>query len=388
MTAPRLFFVAAEPSGDLLASEVIEVIKAREPGVSIAGIGGEEMAAHGIRSAIDTRPLAVLGFWEGVKAWRTAVKLAEAAVDEIILAAPQTVILVDSWGFMLRLAQRLRRRAPHIRLIKLVGPQVWASRPGRAKTLAATVDHLLCVHDIEEPFYSPYGLATTVIGNPALSRTQKGDGAGFRALMGIGEDEQMLLVLPGSRASEITRVAPALIEAAKQLKENFPSLQVVISPARSIAAQFEASFPGVSDWARLSAGRETRYDAMAAADLALACSGTVTSELAVQDTPMIVAYKTGWITWGLARGFLYKKKHITLLNIISDDREIVPEFFQNHMQPDLIAAKAAEWLSSPDMLATQRQAQADALARMQRGERKAAEIAADIILQEAMNVSK
>ena len=163
MTAPRLFFVAAEPSGDLLASEVIDVIRAREPGAFIAGIGGEEMAAHGVRSAIDTGPLAVLGLWEGVKAWRTAVKLADAAVDEIIRAAPDKVILVDSWGFMLRVAQRLRKQAPHIRLIKLVGPQVWASRPGRARTLAATVDHLLCLHDIEEPFYQPYGLATTVI---------------------------------------------------------------------------------------------------------------------------------------------------------------------------------------------------------------------------------
>ncbi len=388
MTAPRLFFVAAEPSGDLLASEVIEAIKLREPDIFIAGIGGEEMAAQGIVSAIDTRPLAVLGLWEGLKTWRIAVKLADAAVDRIIRAAPQTVILVDSWGFMLRVAQRLRRRAPHIRLIKLVGPQVWASRPSRAKTLAATVDHLLCLHDIEEPFYKPYGLATTVIGNPALSRTKQGDGAGFRALMGIDEDKHMLLVLPGSRPSEIVRVAPALIDAAKQLKVKFPSLQIVISPARSVAAQFETSFPGVSEWAKISTGRETRYDAMAAADLALACSGTVTSELAVQGTPMIVAYKTGWITWGLARGFLYKKTHITLLNIISDDREIVPEFVQSRMQPDLIAGKAAEWLSSPDLLCAQRQAQASALSRMTGGQRKCADIAADIILQVPSSVPK
>ena len=198
--------------------------------------------------------------------------------------------------------------------------------------------------------------------------------------MGIGADEQTLLVLPGSRPSEITRVAPALIEAAKKLKDKFPSLQIVISPARSVAAQFETSFPGVSEWAKISTGRETRYDAMAAADLALACSGTVTSELAVQGTPMIVAYKTGWITWALARGFLYKKTHITLLNIISDDQEIVPEFVQSRMQPELIAGKAAEWLSSPDLLARQRNAQSQALARMGQGGGMSAEIAADIVL--------
>ncbi|MEQ8299188.1 MAG: lipid-A-disaccharide synthase [Hyphomonas sp.] len=383
MTSPRLYFVAAESSGDLLAREVIDRIKTKQPDVHVSGIGGGEMASVGIISPIDISPLSVLGLFEGLKAYGTVVKLADIAADAIIADAPDVVILVDSWGFMLRVAQRLRERAPHIRLVKLIGPQVWATRPGRAKTLAATVDHLLCMHEIEAPFYEPYGLKTTVVGNPALSRHQWGKPDAFRSAHGISPDAQTILVLPGSRRSEIKRVAPALVEAARILKDSDPDRKIIMAPAASVAAEFEEAFPDVSNWATISTDPSERYDAMAAADLALACSGTVTSEVAMQGTPMIVAYKTGWITWSLARGFLYQKQHITLLNIISDDQEIVPEFIQTQQKPDLIAARALYWLTNPDVLAEQRAAQQIALSRMKEGDRDAAEIAADVILEEA-----
>ncbi|MBU1289565.1 MAG: lipid-A-disaccharide synthase [Alphaproteobacteria bacterium] len=383
MTAPRLYFVAAEASGDLLAREVIEAIRARQPDVQVSGIGGAEMASLGIMSPLDISPLSVLGLLEGLKAYGTVVKLADVAADAIIADAPDAVILVDSWGFMLRVAQRVRARAPHIKLVKLIGPQVWATRAGRAKTLAATVDHLLCMHEIEAPFYEPFGLKTTVIGNPALSRHQWGDRTRFRMAQGISEAAQVVLVLPGSRSSEIKRVAPALVEAARILKDSDPDRTIVMAPAANVAAQFAQAFPDVTDWATVSTNPAERYDAMAAADLALACSGTVTSELAMQGTPMIVAYKTGWVTWSLARGVLYKKRHITLLNIVSDDQEIVPEFVQTEQKPELIAARALHWLTDAGALAEQRAKQQIALSRMKEGDRDAAEIAAEVILEEA-----
>jgi lipid-A-disaccharide synthase len=324
-----------------------------------------------------------LGFAEGIRAYGTVVKLADAAADAIIAFQPDAVVLVDSWGFMLRVAQRVRARAPDIKLIKLIGPQVWATRPGRAKTLAATVDHLLCMHDMEAPYYEPFGLPTTVIGNPALSRNTPGDGQKFRAARGIGKDERICLVLPGSRRSELAKVAPALLEAAKQVAAAVPGVRIIVSPAANMAEAFDEAFPDVSGWAEVLRAPEERYDAMAAADLALACSGTVTSELARQGTPMIVAYRTGWLTWALARGLLYKKQHITLLNIVSDDQEIVPEFVQTRQKPELIAETAIKWLKYPELMDTQRQAQKEALARMQGGGHSSAEIAADAILSVA-----
>ena len=232
MTAPRLYFVAAESSGDLLAREVISTIRAKQPDVHVSGIGGAEMASVGIVSPIDISPLSVLGLFEGLRAYGTVVKLADIAADAIIADAPDVVVLVDSWGFMLRVAQRVRAQAPHIRLVKLIGPQVWATRPGRAKTLAATVDHLLCMHEIEAPFYEPFGLKTTVIGNPALSRHQWGERDVFRKAHGISEEAQVVLVLPGSRSSEIKRVAPALVEAARIIKESDPDAGNHYCPGR------------------------------------------------------------------------------------------------------------------------------------------------------------
>lgn len=375
--------VAAETSGDLLAREVVEDIRRRNPDAHISGIGGGELASVGIESAIDISPLSILGFVEGLRAYDDVVRLADAAADAIIADDPDVVVLVDSWGFMLRVAQRVRLRAPSIRLVKLVGPQVWATRPGRAKTLASVVDHLLCIHDLEVPFYEPFGLKTTVIGNPAISRHVQGNGSSFRAGQSIPEDTKLVLVLPGSRPSEIKRVAPELVSAAKALKSNDPNLKIVFMPASNVATQFREDFPGVASWSIVSSDPGARYDAMAAANLALACSGTVTTELAMQDTPMIVAYKTGWITWALARGLLYSKTHITLLNIVSDDQEVVPEFVQTRLKSDLIAAAAQDWLTDPDKLSAQLDRQRIALDRMKEGDRDASEIAAGVILDEA-----
>lgn len=383
MSAPRIYMVAAETSGDLLAREVVEDIRRRNPDAHISGIGGGELASVGIESAIDISPLSILGFVEGLRAYGDVVRLADAAADAIIADDPDVVVLVDSWGFMLRVAQRVRLRAPNIRLVKLVGPQVWATRPGRAKTLASVVDHLLCIHDLEVPFYEPFGLKTTVIGNPAISRHVQGNGSSFRAGQSIPEDTKLVLVLPGSRPSEIKRVAPELVSAAQALKSNDPNLKIVFMPASNVATQFREDFPGIASWSIVSSNPGARYDAMAAADLALACSGTVTTELAMQDTPMIVAYKTGWITWALARGLLYSKTHVTLLNIVSDDQPIVPEFVQTQQKADLIAAAAQDWLTDPDKLLAQLNRQRIALDRMKEGDRDASEIAAGVILDEA-----
>lgn len=380
MTAPRLFFVAAEPSGDLLARETVEWVNKVHPDVELAGIGGAELEKVGINSPIDIAPLSILGLFEGLKAYGTVVELADKAADAIIAFKPDAVILVDSWGFMLRVAQRIRKRDPNIKLIKLVGPQVWATRPGRAKTLAATVDHLICIHEMEAPYYAPHGLPVTVMGNPALSRTKKGDGDAFRDKLGVATDDPVLLVLPGSRPSEIKRVAPVLIEAAWLLKTSNSALKVVAAPAPAVRTQFLEAFPGLEKWAHITDETDRSADIMSAADLALACSGTVTSELAVQGTPFLVGYKTGWITWALARYLLYKPKHITLLNIAADDTEIAPEYLQTKFRAEAIAERAGDLLSDDQARDVQTEAQNKALSQMGERDEPAAKIAAQSIL--------
>jgi lipid-A-disaccharide synthase len=387
MSAPHLYFVAAEASGSRLALEVIREVQSQRPDVRVSGIGGSVLAEAGISSPVDVAPLSVLGFFEGLRAYNDVVRLADAACTEIIRAAPQVVVLVDSWGFMLRLAQRLRSAAPDIRLIKLIGPQVWATRPGRARTLAATVDHLLCMYDLEVPYYEAFGLHTTVIGNPALHRGH-GDRGRFRAAYGLEPDEQAVLILPGSRISEIRRVSPAMVEAAGLIRQANPGTRLFALPAGGVRQQFQAQLASGPAGITLLEDEQERFHAMAGADAVIACSGTVTSEVAMQGTPMVVCYRTGWITWALARGLLYKRRHITLLNILNDDREVVPEFVQTSLRPEGIARTVSGWLRDPEMLRQQRQRQSEALARLAQSETPAARLAAGAILAQLAQATR
>ncbi|WP_018147187.1 lipid-A-disaccharide synthase [Henriciella marina] len=377
--ASDIFLVAAEASGDLLAAEIVDELHRKQPGLRLNAIGGEHLAARGLVSPIDVAPLSVVGLLEGLRIYREVVALADAAADAIIEAAPHTVALVDSWGFTLRVAQRVRRRAPAIRLVKIVGPQVWATRPGRAKTLAEAVDHLVCIHEMEVPFYEPFGLPVTVMGNPALSRGQKGDALAGREALGV-DSGPILLVLPGSRQSEIDNVAPTLLEAARSVKDERPDVNIIIQPASNIRTYFVEKYGDVGDWAMLAPAYAERSNVMSAATYALACSGTVTSELAVQKTPFLAGYHTGWITWALARFLLFKPTHITLLNIAADDTEVIPEFVQTKFQPAAIAAEALRMLGDEDARLNQVEAQKKALARMGEGDLQSAQIAAQVLL--------
>lgn len=370
----RVFIVAAEASGDALAADLIVALRARDPALSFGGVGGAAMAAAGVASAVAISDLAVLGFVEGLKAYGRVVKRADETADAAAAFNPDVVVLVDSWGFTLRVAQRLRARLPLAKLVKYVGPQVWATRPGRAKTLAATVDHLICIHAFEAPFYAPYGLPVTVAGNPAFGRFKQGDGVAFRARHVIG-DAPLLLVLPGSRASEIRRVGPALWEAAARLKKTRLNLRMAIVAAREVSDAARAQAPLDA----LIVDETEKEDAFAAATAALAASGTVTTELALQGAPVVVAYKLGWITWALARLFLLRTRFVTLMNVAAN-REIAPELLQTKMTPARLEAAVAALIDDSAARARQIAAQNTALEAMGRGAPPAADIAADCIL--------
>ncbi|MEL6285367.1 MAG: lipid-A-disaccharide synthase [Pseudomonadota bacterium] len=375
----RIHFTAAEASGDLLGREVIEALRLKAPEMEIAGIGGTEMAAVGVSSSIDLSPLSVIGIVEGIRAYGDVKRLVGEVADAIIAYQPDAAVLIDSWGFTIRLAKELRRRAPHIRLVKLVGPQVWASRPGRAKKIAANYDHLLAISPMELPHYEGTGLTPTVIGAPAMSRSYTGDGPEFRDSHAIAADAPLLLVLPGSRPSEIRRVAPVLVAAAERCKAAVPALEVVATPATGVSEAFRAQF-GALDWLRTVDAGDRRYDAMAAADVALACSGTVTSEVAIQGTALVVGYKLGWITWAILRSGLYRRKTITMLNIAAGDQQIAPEFIQLDFTPEKLATAVLARLENPDLATSQVAAQTEALGLMGFGGRPAAEVAAEAIL--------
>jgi lipid-A-disaccharide synthase len=375
-----IFLVAAEDSGDAIGADVVDALRAADPSVLISGIGGERMRARGASSDVDMSGLAVLGLVEGLKAYGRVKQAVEDAADVIAKADPDSVVLIDSWGFMWRLARALKLRGARAKRIKLIGPQVWATRPGRARVLAQWVDHLLCIHPFEQPFYVKWGLPTTVIGNPALHRLPKGDSAGFRQRHGIPVDAQVLGLLPGSRPAEMRRVAPTLFDAVGLSLAAAPGARVICMAAPSAATEVERQVGEQPYPVIIVRDEAEKADAYAAMTVAIACSGTVTTELAAQGAAVVTGYRLGWITWGLLRAFLFKSRYSALVNVAAN-REVIPEFIQTRFRAELIAKSAIDLLSHPDVLRAQQEGQREAIRIMSADGVPAAVVSAETILK-------
>ncbi len=361
----RIFLVAGETSGDALGAEIIEPLREKFGGnVEFFGIGGPAMAARGIDSPIHISQLSVLGYIEGLLAWRRIVKLAQSAALYADECSADIVILIDSWGFTLRVARAVRAIRPEALLVKYVGPQVWASRPGRAKTLGQAVDHLLTIHPFDAPYYETESLPITFVGNPVLSRYRPGDGAALRKSLNIAENAQILLVLFGSRSAEFSRLHEPFAEAVHRLRKRHPDLVVLCPLSRAIGTQVRAAAtddPRLQDMIFLDEEKNT--DVFAAADLALACSGTVTTELAAARVPMVVGYKIGQLSWALLKTFFLKTRFVTLVNMASD-KMIVPEFLQNNCQPGALYVALEQLLGNKKERDTQKKSLAVAIKKM------------------------
>ncbi|QUD90629.1 lipid-A-disaccharide synthase [Phenylobacterium montanum] len=370
--------VAAEASGDVLGAGLARALKARLGEVRFVGVGGEKMAAEGVESPFDIRDLSILGLLEGLLAYPRVVKRADETCALAMRDKPDIAVLIDSWGFTLRVAQRLKKAMPGLPVVKYVGPQVWASRPGRARTLAATVDHLMSIHAFDAPYFEAEGLKTSFVGNPTLARDFAGaDGERLRRNLGMAPDAQVLLMLPGSRPSEIKRVMPPFEEAARLLKAQRPGLEVVIPAATTVAEAVRARAAALPFPVHVLEGDEARYDAMKAATVALACSGTVTTELALAGCPMVVGYRLGHITYAIALR-LIRTPYITLLNIAAGE-PVAPEFIQGRCNGPELAKALALRLDDPTFRAGQIAAQNAALARMGRGGPDPSERAAEVV---------
>jgi lipid-A-disaccharide synthase len=373
-----VMLVAAEASGDERGAGLARALKRRlGEGVRFVGVGGERMAAEGVASPFDITQLSILGLLEGLLAYPRVVRRAD---DTAALAArerPDVAVLIDSWGFTLRVAARLRRLDRDLPLIKYVGPQVWASRPGRARTLARAVDHLLAIHAFDAPYFEAEGLPVTFVGNSALTLDfSLADPDRLRAQIGAQPGQPILLVLPGSRPSEIDRVLPPFADAVARLKAERPELQVVIPAAPTVAGMVKARAAG---WAHVVEGDTAKLDAMKAATVALACSGTVTTQLALAGVPMVVAYRIGAVTYAILKG-LIRTPYATLFNIAAG-AEVAPELIQDACNGPALAAEIARRLDDEALRLAQIRAQYAALDKMGRGGPDPDDAAAEAVLQ-------
>lgn len=376
----KIMLVAAEASGDVLGAGLIEALKARRGDqVSFVGVGGPRMIEQGVKSPFDIADLSIFGVVEALLAYGRVKKRVAETVALAVAEKPDAVVLIDSWGFTIRVAQQLRKVMPDLPLIKYVAPQVWASRPGRAKVLAGTVDHLLALYPIDAPWFEKQGLATTVVGSQALHiDMSQANGPQFRAERGISPQAPLLLVMPGSRPREIERMTPVYEETVKRLKASVPGLEIAVVAAGTVA---EAVTSRVASWPfRAHLVVETaKYDAMQAANVALATSGTVSTEIALAGTPMVIAYKIDNLSYRLMKP-LVTAKYFTILNLAADEM-IAPECIQFEATADHLVAAVEPLLLQPQKAMDQAQHQTAVLDKMGRGGPNPSDLAADAVLK-------
>lgn len=361
-----VMLVATEASGDDRGAGLAAALRDRlGDGVRFVGAGGQKMAAEGVESIFDISELSILGVVDALAIYRRAMQLVDQTVELAVRERPDVVVLIDSWAFSLRVANRIRKRIPGLPLVKYVAPQVWAWRRGRAKVLARSVDHLLSIHTFDAPYFEAEGLPTTFVGNAALGVDfHDADGDRLRRELGISPVSEILLVLPGSRPSEIRRVLPPFADAVAQLQRDRPDLQVIIPAAPTVAAAVRSA---VEIWPKkpfIVEGDRAKYDAMKAATVALACSGTVTIELALAGCPMVIAYKIDALTYALVNWLV--RRPITLFNIAAKTM-VAPEFIQEDCTGQKLAEAVVARLADPGLRETQAAKQLAALDIMGRG---------------------
>ncbi len=321
------------------------------------------MAAQGLKSLFPLDDTAVMGLREVVPRIPAILRRVRQASDAALRSRPDAVVLIDSPDFTHRIAQRIKRIDPSIRTVNYVAPQVWASRSYRARKMARYFDLVLALLPFEVPFFEAHGLHAIFVGHPVVERAARMTGGeALRGKLGIAADAPVLAVLPGSRLSEVKLLLPRFREAVGIVARAIPNLVCVLPTVPHVRAAVRAM---TKDWPAVLHILETdaeKFAAFAAADVALAASGTVTAELALAGTPMVAAYRLGWLTFALARPFI-RVRYITLVNIVLD-RAAVPEFIQQDCTGAALAKGVLSLLRDPEARDRRRRDLAEAMVKL------------------------
>ncbi len=329
----KLFLIAGEPSGDNLGGALMAGLRDLVPAMEFRGVGGPAMQAQGLESRFPMEELAVMGIWEVLPKYRALkariAETARAVADE----RPDALITIDSPDFCLRVAREARRLNPDLRTIHYVAPSVWAWRPGRAKKMAEVIDHVLAILPFEPPLMRAAGMTCDFVGHPIVSEpvASAAEAAAFRETHGIAPEQPLILCLPGSRRGEVSRLGPRFDEALMRLRDRVPEIRVVIPTVRGVSGLVRDMAKRWPTAPVVVESPEERRAAFAAADLALAASGTVSLDLAANDVPMVIGYDVAPLSRLIIR-LLLKTDTVTLVNLVSDTR-VVPEFLGANCEP-------------------------------------------------------
>ena len=381
----KVFLIAGELSGDRLGAALMAGLKDLHQGdIDFRGVGGPLMAEEGLTSQFPMDELSVMGIAEVLPKYFHLKRRIKETAQAILDWKPDVLITIDSPDFCLRVAKLVRESAS-IRTVHYVAPTVWAWRPGRAEKMAKHIDQVLALLPFEPPYMEAAGMRCDFVGHPvvneALADQPRVDA--FRASLPGQPEDPVVLVLPGSRRSEVTRLLPIFKDVVARMQSQRADLRFALPVAPSVAAMVREMTAGVTgltliDPTGLSVqdGLMAKRAGFQAADVALAASGTVSLELAAAQTPMVIAYDVSWLSRQIFKRML-KIDTVTLVNLVSDTR-VVPEFISENCDPALIAPAVLDLLKSPQ---AQTQALVVTMERLGRGDKDPGLRAARAVLE-------
>ncbi len=353
----KVFVIAGEASGDKLGAALMAGLKELRPDVTFDGVGGPLMQAEGLVSRFVMDELSVMGLAEILPKYRALKARIRQMAKAVLETEPDVLITIDSPDFCLRVA-RLVKAASTIRTVHYVAPTVWAWRPGRAAKMAKHIDHVLALFPFEPPLMQAAGMDCDFVGHPVVAEpvTSEQDAAA----LGVGT---VVLVLPGSRKGEVSRLADRFGEAVAIIAAAVPDARFVIPTTGGV---HELVKDRVAQWSVpvtvLEPGTSDKAAWFKRADVALAASGTVSLELAASGTPMVIAYDMAWLS-RIIIGRMLLVDTVTLVNLVSETR-VVPEFIGHNCEAGPIAQAMLDVLANPD---AQRDAMALTLRRLGQG---------------------
>ncbi len=359
--APLIYIVVGEPSGDQLGALLVRALRSETGNhIRFAGLAGTRMESEGLTSLFPISELALMGL-EILPRLPKLMRRIDETVRDIRAAAPDALVTIDAQGFSKRIGKALKG-AP-FPIVQYVAPTVWAWKPWRAATISQYLAHLLTIFPFEAPFFDRHGLPNTFVGHPAAeSAGSMGKRHAMRERLGIGQDDLVLCALPGSRRGEIRRHMPIFAATLALLKAQFPNLRCLVPTVPLVA---DAVADAVKAWpfrADILRDPRDKLDAFAAADVALAASGTVTSETAFARLPTVVMYRISPVVAPIAKALLKSRtiRFASAVNIVVD-REVMPEFIQFACKPPLLAGAVSRLLADPAARQGQIAAVADSL---------------------------
>lgn len=359
----RIAVVVGEHSGDALGGKLIATLKEQtERDIVFVGVGGDDMAREGFQTEFPISDVAVMGPVAILKRMPLLVRRVYQTVDAVLQADPDVVVVIDSPEFTHPIAKRIKKKRPDIPVIDYVCPSVWAWRQGRARKMRTYIDHVLALLPFEPTALDQLnGPPGTYVGHPLadrLTKLRELDPTPLRERLNLANERPTLVVLPGSRASEVSRLIEPFGQAIGSLQNDGVGANVIIPVVDGVRHLVEEQVQGWSVKPHLVTGTENKFAAFRLADVALAASGTVTLELAVVGTPMVVAYKVEPLATVLR--YLLKVHSVVLPNLMLG-RNAFPEFLQEDCTPENLAAAIKELV---DPHSNARAAQIEALSEI------------------------